>query len=672
MFTRRREQLLRSVAAGRAEAITPSDPDWQYCELLVDTVSADAQDNKTFDDGSTGNHSITANGDVTQGTFSPFSPNGFSMFFDGVDDYFTVADAAALRAGTGDFTVEAWITPYSKTGANFNWIFGKTTGTNGFAFGINTSNKWQYNDTGSAFITSTDTVDYGERVHFALCRASGTTRMFINGTQTGSSYADSKNWSSTVAVGVGRDAAGTFEEFSGVIHGLRFVVGTALYTTTFTPPTSELTAVTNTQLLVCQYNRHLDGSSADRAITVASTPKVIAGSPFPSTVPWSSTSHGGSGYFDGTGDYLRVAGSTDHDLGTGDFCIELWVYPLEALAAHIWVSSAISGTAVQLGYDTGNGPRYLFFYAGANRLTSSADVITPYMWNHVVVCRSGSDMSLYSNGIRRDTTTYSSGINLNPLDVGHWQYGGWDMKCFHGDVRIVKGDSVYDPTATTLTVPTAPLTAITNTVLLLNFTNAGIYDATGKHNIGLYGATETDTAVTKFAATSLKSPSGTTDYATVVGQSFPNIGAADFTFMTWVYFDSLGQQVVWDTRPISTVDASYVLLYMTTGNALTLNINGDRISTSALSAGTWYWVVVTRENRVNRMWLDGAYVGTYTDGSTFITPEDRPRIAGNGYATTSDHLKGHLESYQWYVGKALYTGTGSITVPTTVPAKRGA
>ena len=42
--------------------------------------------------------------------------------------------------------------------------------------------------------------------------------------------------------------------WDGFISNVRLVKGTALYTTDFTPPTRELTNVTNTKLLCCQSN----------------------------------------------------------------------------------------------------------------------------------------------------------------------------------------------------------------------------------------------------------------------------------------------------------------------------------------------------------------------------------------------------------------------------------
>ena len=73
---------------------------------------------------------------------------------------------------------------------------------------------------------------------------------------------------------------GTARRFGGYISNLRLVKGTAVYSGNFTPPTSPLTAVTNTKLLCCQ--------SAISATAAAVTPGTITnnGSTVDSSVPF--------------------------------------------------------------------------------------------------------------------------------------------------------------------------------------------------------------------------------------------------------------------------------------------------------------------------------------------------------------------------------------------------
>ena len=87
----------------------------RYTTALITSVGANNATNVSFDDKSTSDHTITANGDVHQTTFSPYASGGYSTFFDGTGDFLSVADHSLVL--TGDFTMEAWIylTGYSNS-----------------------------------------------------------------------------------------------------------------------------------------------------------------------------------------------------------------------------------------------------------------------------------------------------------------------------------------------------------------------------------------------------------------------------------------------------------------------------------------------------------------------------------------------------------------------------
>jgi hypothetical protein len=75
--------------------------------------------------------------------------------------------------------------------------------------------------------------------HIAVCKSGSSTKMFVNGTQAGSTYTDTNNYVAGVnrpRIGSGGDVAGNY--FSGYIDDLRITKGYARYTASFTPPTS--------------------------------------------------------------------------------------------------------------------------------------------------------------------------------------------------------------------------------------------------------------------------------------------------------------------------------------------------------------------------------------------------------------------------------------------------
>lgn len=87
--------------------------------------------------------------------------------------------------------------------------------------------------------TATGLLSVGVEAHIALSRdASGNWRVFVNGTQAGSTYTDSNNYvngGARPAIGA-NGASLASSNVNGKIRDLR-VTAAGRYTTTFTPPT---------------------------------------------------------------------------------------------------------------------------------------------------------------------------------------------------------------------------------------------------------------------------------------------------------------------------------------------------------------------------------------------------------------------------------------------------
>jgi len=202
----------------------------------------------------------------------------------GTGQYLTVPSNAAFIFGTGDFTIEAWV---YLAGGTTGTIFDNRTGTTStqpvFYFPVSATTM-QYYIAGAGAITSGSYTFLNRWVHVALCRASGSTRMFFDGVQTGSTYADTTNYvaSGTVYTGAGASPVGT-NQLNGYISNLRVLKGTGLYTANFTPPQSVLPAVTNTSLLlnVIDSNNFITDSSVNNfTLTNVGTATWTASGPF--------------------------------------------------------------------------------------------------------------------------------------------------------------------------------------------------------------------------------------------------------------------------------------------------------------------------------------------------------------------------------------------------------
>jgi len=89
--------------------------------------------------------------------------------------------------------------------------------------------------------------------HLALTRQSGAIKMWLNGNQVGSTYsANTLNFGPTMGLSIMKDhIAGA--DGSGNLSNIRVITGTSIYNSTFTVPTSPLTAIPGTQLLLNTY-----------------------------------------------------------------------------------------------------------------------------------------------------------------------------------------------------------------------------------------------------------------------------------------------------------------------------------------------------------------------------------------------------------------------------------
>ena len=108
----------------------------------------------------------------------------------------------------------------------------------------------------------------GDWHHIAVSRSGNTTKAFVNGIQGLSSTANTSidDVSTAFTIGTYGHDTGSYQ-FRGVISNVRVVIGTALYTADFTPPTEELTIVDGTAILCCQDSNDPTQEATGKTIT---------------------------------------------------------------------------------------------------------------------------------------------------------------------------------------------------------------------------------------------------------------------------------------------------------------------------------------------------------------------------------------------------------------------
>ena len=205
-----------------------------------------------------------------------------SVFFHG-GGQLDVASNSDFAVGTGAYTAELWF--HSGLNSGENSLFGTFTASN-FGFGMwhNEANLYfeerQNSFSGDNPRITYDKFEEGHWYHLAMCRdsSSGTLRAYVNGVQIGSTTSNLRTIAGTAPT-IGENPAAS-NQCKGYISNIRFS-NTELYPsgTTFTPPTSELTADASTILLACQNSddptQEETGKTLTNSSLLSGQPKVI-------------------------------------------------------------------------------------------------------------------------------------------------------------------------------------------------------------------------------------------------------------------------------------------------------------------------------------------------------------------------------------------------------------
>jgi len=579
----------RSAGGGGGVA---TDSSFAYVPLLLNTGTTNGQQNNTFLDSSTNNFTIAGTGTPTQGSFTPYWPAGqWSNYFSGSVDYLTVGTAAADHLGSGNFTFEAWV--YRITSAN-GTVAGKWQSSVGFVGWI-LSNVWTWTgSSGTVTLTGTTNIPLYTWTHLVVCRSGNNWGLFVNGIReatTTSATAPANNGGIPLQIG-------TFESgnsvFPGYISNLRIVKGTSVYDptlATLTVPTTPLTSIANTDLLACQSNSFKDNSTNNFAITRNGSPRIQPFSPVFSA-SYTAAAYGGSGYFSGSGDYLSVGPAAADHLGSGNFTFEAWVYRINT--NNNTVVGKWNGGSGFVGWILSNV--WTWTGSGSTVSLTGTSNIPLFLWTHLVVCRSGNNWGLFVNGIREAATTSATAPANNgsiALQIGTFENGNSVFGGYISNLRIVKGTSVYDPTLTTLTVPTAPVTAIANTDLLANFTNAGIYNATTQNNLFTVGSSQASTTITaKWPPTSMKF-NGSGDWLTTLDHPQLQLDTGNFTIEGWFYLSL--NNTAYGIVSKGTASTGWSV-NVTSGNRIQFSYTASNLTgaTTTLAQGSWYYFAVVR------------------------------------------------------------------------------
>ena len=649
--------------------------------------------NDIFYDSSNNKLSLTRVGSVAPSTFTPYtySPstpntaNTWSTYFDATGDYVTVPANTKFAYGTDDFSIETWMfTTGIPAGAriisNRN-SGGGLAGTWGLQF-TNTQISFTQVITGEPGVTANAVVVPNTWIHIAVTRQSSNTRLFLNGTIVANAILTTNFSSTAQPIYIGQENGGT-GGINAFLSNLRVVKGQAIYTANFTPSTVPLTTTSqgasaaNVSLLTFQGNRLVDNSPNAYTITPTGNYSVSKFSPFPKQLEYDTTVNGGSYYFDGSGDYLTIP--LNHFLPPlNTYTIECWIYPLNiptsTLSAHLYqVSNATTTNFGALLLDLYGSGNIRFQVrpstGGTNVLITSSSTVTTNTWSHVAVSVSAGSATLYINGasvgtgtvvVLDNTQTFSSTANLNNgYTTNVVAYNG-----YISDLHVVRGTALYP---SSFTPPTAPITPVANTTLLLGAASAnasGIIDETMMSSIDVFGSARSSTSQKKFGNSAIYF-NGTTDILRMQnsGNQQFGFGTGNFTIDGWIYTTTVaaGFRTICTTRPSSATTDNFRFSFGLRAAALEFYAGSAAvISSGTVTGNTWTHFAVTRSSGSLRLFLNGTQVGSTTSFTNYLALDQQLTVGGT--VAVQELWNGYIDDLRITRGYARYVA--NFTAPT--------
>jgi hypothetical protein len=653
------------------------------------TSSTTAIQNNVFVDDSNYAATITRNGTPIQGSVTPYWPSGqWSNYFDGSNSYIRTTGVSFTNPS---FTIECWFYFAGSPANQAVYDFSATIGTYGVYTSFNGSNLTTsfYSTSSSASLIGQINTPYtnylNKWVHLAVTFDGVTYRMFLNGVSVGTPVLSSTQIVTVTVLTVGGRSDSTQVAgygWVGYVSNFRYVRGTAVYTGNFVPPTSPLTAITNTVLLTAQDNRFKDNSINKFTITPSGSPTTQVFQPFPTRTQYSPASYSGSAYFNGSTDNLTIPNNTVFEMGSSDYTLELWYYALTNNDAGLVFKGTYSNGSNTwvpgFGIRRSGNSGFIFYFNTNTTLAAqvayTATVSNPEnMWHHVAMVVKGGIGYAYLNGVLLNVGG-TSGVGTLPtgadgLTIAKFPYSPVNISFtgYISNVRLVKGTAVYTGA---FTPPTEPLTKITNTSLLLNFTNAAIYDATTQNNLISVGDVQSSNSQTKWSPTSMKFD-GSGDLLYTPSNVALDLAAVDFTIEFWFNANSISsgfaclvgktnwpgssgsgwavfqnnQQIVF-FYPAASTDG------FGTGNVIT-------------STGTWYYVAIVRSGTATnntKIYINGVQ---QAQGTSTISASTNGMVVGGINPTygwnNSFYTNGYIQDLRITKGVARTV----TTVPTT-------
>lgn len=716
------------VLTGTALYNNDFNPPTSQLSATPNTVLLIAQDSK-FKDVSQYNRTLTISNSAFIQPVSPFKKyiysNNISRYFNG-GTILSAASSQDFNMGNDSFTIDFWIrSDFNQGNQQYNnRVFGikklptvNTASDEAVYFEFNTYNKACVSiNSGTTIYTATDTENFpiNQWVHVALVRNGASLKLYKNGILAANTSVGgvSLNFSNFGMSFGGKDY------YSGVlayvskyayfnIFNLRIIKGQPLYTGNFTPPTSitngstvgatgdgvPTQTITGTvSLLAFQDKSNTDYSPSPKTIgSVVGTTIYNRTNPFltdisKNPIKYTKTSHGGSMYFDGTN---KLTSDFNKLNGTGDFTIEMWIYPTSysqmMYLLDLTPSEGTAGNYPVLRYTTNKTLQYLVGNIDDVGLETTAFNI--FQWTHIAVCRKENITKLYVNGIQNGGSyiDYTNFLQSSRLIIGG---NGYTLNAngfvgYISNCKIIVNNAIYDGN---FTPANTPYKYDEGTEFHLAFNNAYIVDSTG------------NTVIQTISSSSFSNASGGiyfdgTGY--LKATRLPSVDAihsaqTDIPYTIEGYFapttSSSGIKTLIAKKSSTSTGTDYELCLSGTSNSILYYNNtnlmyagspttdgGTILSSGYVSTSQWTHIAVVYDGGNYSIYKNGNRIYKYSSRSgstgtqTAINTVNRDLYIGNSYPFNRQ-FTGNMKNIRITKGVARYTGS-SFTVPTQFPTQ---
>ena len=230
---------LQEIVDARRAGVWPPDDYWDNVVALLHFDGADGS--TAFVDQRL--HAFTALGNAQLDT-AQFKFGTASLLCDGSGDGITTPDSADWEFAGGDFTIETWVRFNSVVASHIVSRANNGDGAGSWILWRNDSAQLEFYYTTNGLLGTARraqgawSASAGTWYHLAACRSGADLRLFVDGTQIGTTFnagtdiiADTTQ---PMRIGIAPDGG---RPHNGWIDDVRITKGVARYTANFTPPT---------------------------------------------------------------------------------------------------------------------------------------------------------------------------------------------------------------------------------------------------------------------------------------------------------------------------------------------------------------------------------------------------------------------------------------------------